>query len=64
MESVIKWKTGTPNEFGQYLVTTSTGFISTDVWLKDVMRWYEHSEDCFEEVIAWCPLSGIEPYKE
>ena len=62
MESVIKWQTGTPKEEGEYLVTLKT--------LKGVIV------DClsFEEygwnlainckVVAWCPLSDIEPYKE
>ena len=43
MGSVIKWQTGEPKEGGQYLVTTSVGFVSTDVWLKDAKRWYEYS---------------------
>ena len=64
MESVIKWQTGEPKEGGQYLVTTSLGVVSTDVWLKDAKRWYEYSEDYFDVVIAWCNLSDIEPYKE
>jgi hypothetical protein len=59
MESVIKWQTGEPKEVGRYLVSTKNGiccgFYHTDG------RWGALLNG---NVIAWCPLSDIEPYKE
>lgn len=30
MESVIKWQTGEPTEFGLYIVTLGDGSVATD----------------------------------
>lgn len=65
--SIIKWKTGKPKEFGEYLVTLQDGSIQVDSWEYDVIcdeegipfwRLYTYN------VTAWCKLSDIEPYKE
>lgn len=64
MESAIKWRTGQPKEGGQYLVTTSCGFVTTDFWIEYENCWFEYVETYFDVIIAWCPLSEIEPYKE
>ena len=67
MESVIKWQTGTPKENGDYLVTrysplgkgrtyTQTNYYFYGKWVIEVLD--------ASYVIAWCPLSEIEPYKE
>ena len=66
MESVIKWRTGEPKENGYYLVSTTNGIVSTDAWIAEYNgnRWYEYTGDYFGDVIAWYPLSEIEPYKE
>lgn len=60
MESVIKWHTGEPKETGRYLITTKTGVIFEDCWYCSINRWEKYTWD----VLAWCPLSEIEPYKE
>ena len=62
MESVIKWQTGAPNEPGQYIVTTWDGLVDYDVA-------YRHRDGYlfwgfYNNVLAWCKLSNIEPYKE
>lgn len=59
MESVIKWRTGEPNEYADYLVTIIGGEV-------DVMTWIGYEWDSWlgDSVIAWFPLNEIEPYKE
>ena len=64
MESVIKWQTGEPKEEGCYLVTYQTShgkFI-------EITQYEEYGWDIYTsascKIIAWCPLSEIEPYKE
>ena len=57
--SVIKWQTGEINNNGCYLVTNREGRV--------YIIWYRKGSilsDSFENIIAWCPLSEIEPYKE
>lgn len=58
MESKIKWQIGEPKEVDGYIVTLSDGTITLDC-AKDG-KWYINEEN----VIAWCPLSEIEPYTE
>ena len=60
MESVIKWQTDAPNEPGEYIVTTWDGIVDYDIA-------YRHSDGylCwgnFNNVLAWCKLSDIEPF--
>ena len=67
MESVIKWNVGSPIKEGEYIVTrysplgkgrtyTQVNYYRNDEWtIKTLDASY---------VIAWCPLSEIEPYKE
>lgn len=63
MKSIIKWQTGLPNIEGEYLVTEDTGDVVVDYRcvLEHYQYWEQHRND---EVIAWCKLSDIEPYKE
>ena len=68
MESVIKWRTGEPKEDGWYLVSIKSKYlelqVDTDYWnafFDGENFWSAYDE---EDVIAWCPLSEIEPYKE
>ena len=63
MESVIKWQTGEPKEGGYYLITTDSGIITTDLWRIFPNRSSWEYRGKFE-VVAWCKLSDIEPYKE
>lgn len=60
MESVIKWQTGEPsNQYMFCVITDSYGHVDIDVW--DGEQWLSNP---MEEIVAWCPLSEIEPYKE
>ena len=60
MESVIKWKTAIPTEKGKYIITTKDGVGCIYFDPKDI-----YDVDFFKQfVIAWYPLSDIEPYKE
>lgn len=64
MESIIKWQTGEPKERGYYLVTLTNNKVELDEYcgiIEDELGWFEHEED---EIIAWCKLSDIKPYKE
>lgn len=63
MESVIKWQTGEPKEEGCYFVTLKDGRVVFNFWkiLPNCSYWI-HSRN--ENIIAWCKLSDIEPYKE
>ena len=68
MESVIKWSTGEPKEAGCYIVTLEDGCVFCDDYScymtlngKIEMEWHLVESS---DVIAWCPLSEIEPYKE
>ena len=63
MESVIKWQTGFPTVEGEYLVAELNGNVTCDCWCvyEHYQYWAQHTD---REVIAWCPLSDIEPYKE
>ena len=62
MDSTIKWQTGAPNEPGQYIVTTWDGLVDYDV----AYRNRDGYLFCgfYNNVLAWCKLSDIEPYKE
>lgn len=59
MESTIKWQTGEINDDGYYLVTNREGRVYVLCHRKGSIFSYS-----LESVIAWCPLSDIEPYKE
>ena len=64
MESVIKWHTGEPKEKGYYLVTYQSLIGATiETALYEEYGWDIYASD-YCKVIAWCPLSEIEPYKE
>lgn len=60
--SSIKWQTGEPKETGEYLITTSDGNVYYDIVYTNskckMLFWN------FNNVLAWCKLSDIEPYKE
>lgn len=64
MESIIKWQTGEPKEEGYYLVTfQSLDGLTVETAGYDDYGWGIYTSD-YCKVIAWCPLSEIEPYKE
>lgn len=62
--SVIVWHTGTPDKVGDYIVTGKTDegdvFIIEDSFMSNCEWWV--CDSC--EVLAWCPISNIKPYKE
>lgn len=61
----IKWQTGMPEQSDVYLVTTTAGEVTMRVMYDpygDDPNWLNDEED--DEVVAWCKLSDIEPYKE
>lgn len=62
MESTIKWKTGVPEETGDYLVQ-----MKNHEMIFDVNFWSNLSNSwLFDDalVVAWCKLSDIKPYME
>lgn len=60
MESIIKWKTRTPNDSGRYVITLKWKDVETDWYDKD-LGWHRYHD---KDVVAWCNLNNIEPYKE
>jgi hypothetical protein len=58
--SIVHWQTGKPKESSAYIVTLRFGLIEEDWWNNIIQRWTRNKG----EVIAWCKLSDIEPYKE
>lgn len=64
--SVIVWHTGVPDKVGDYIVTGKTDegdvFVMEDSFMSNGVWWGCRSHSC--EVIAWCPISNIKPYKE
>ena len=59
-ESVIKWQTGEPKTHGRYLVQTKEDGFQIAFWSAYVQSWSLYNNS---EIIAWCKLSDIEPYK-
>lgn len=61
--SLIEWQTGEPKEFGDYLVSTTDGEVKMVGRIEFSRGWkWLGIED--NEVVAWCKLSNIKPYKE
>lgn len=61
MKSIIEWKTGEPKKVGRYLVQTKDDGVQISFWSSFIQSWSLYSKS---EIIAWCKLSDIEPYKE
>ena len=68
MESKIKWRTGVPVGRGKFIITYKhfecfTKHVTTAI--REGNTWYDTNFDRLRvDVIAWCPISDIEPYKE
>ena len=62
MESVIKWQTGEPNINGAFLVTYKNSVCKFERKRGFWMYYGLIIND--KDVVAWCKLSDIEPYKE
>lgn len=69
--SKIKWHTGEPKKEGKYVVSLLGGRVMVDElysyeYIKGSSSIIEFAWRCnfFDDVIAWCKLSDIKPYKE
>jgi hypothetical protein len=64
--SVIVWHTGTPNKTGNYIVTGKNDegdiFVMEDLFMYN-NGWWACGYRSYE-VLAWCPIGNIKPYKE
>lgn len=62
---IIQWQTGTPKEsFRKYLITTKDHEVEVDMWLDVPDEYGDHWERHYDEdVIAWCMLDDIIPFK-
>lgn len=62
--STIQWQTGTPKHPGRYLITTKHHEVDVDMWRstadEDGDHWLRHYD---VDVIAWCEMVSIEPFK-
>ena len=61
MKSIINWQTGEPKSHGRYLIQTKDDGLQIAFWSSYVQSWSLYNNS---EIIAWCKLSDIEPYKE
>ena len=59
MTSEINWSTGFPDKFGTYLVTTIFDVVDICHFKDDEWQIYDN-----EEIVAWCLMNNIKPYKE
>ena len=64
----VKWQTGKGHAFNyECLVTVhdSNGktYVDTDFWNDSLNEWTYHNKYTGSEVIAWCKIKDIEPYK-
>lgn len=61
---IIQWQTGTPKEMGKYLITTNNHEVEVDMWFGVPDEYGDHWERHYDEdVIAWCLLDDIIPFK-
>ena len=62
--TTIQWQTGIPKEMGKYLLTTKDYEVEVDMWFgvpnRDGDHWERHYD---EDVIAWCMIEDIIPFK-
>lgn len=63
MKSQIKWQTGEPEEEICHLITLKTGIVIPAIWSQKEGWHSENNLFRFYNVIAWCKLSDIKPYK-
>lgn len=60
----IKWQKGEPKEEIFFFVTLKSGVVIPAIWSQKEGWHSENHLFNFNNVIAWCKLSDIEPYKE
>ena len=64
MESKINWQKGCPEQSGNYIVTMSTGEVTVKEFYNPyTSHCYWEGVEENDEVIAWCKISDVEPYK-
>lgn len=65
--SSVKWQTGKPVKEGYYLVTDNLGYVRPDYWgIRHNEGGQYHCWSFYtgnQQVLAWYPVSGFEPYK-
>lgn len=62
--STIVWQTGTPKHTGRYLITTKHHEVEVDMWLQKADEYGDHWQRHYDvDVIAWCEILSIEPFK-
>lgn len=63
-KSTIKWQTGTPKHTCTCLITTKYNTVEVDIHTSKPDEygghWFKH---CDIDVIAWCEIESIEPFK-
>ena len=63
MGSTIKWQTGEPKENGDYLVSLKNGTVESSHACQKIGGGFDFVPGS-RNVVAWCKLSDIKPYKE
>lgn len=62
MVGIFNWQTGTPTEYGDYLVlhldANKQKVIHHDVWFETSECWQSN----WHNIIAWCKYSDIKTY--
>lgn len=62
--TTIQWQTGTPKETGKYLITTKHHEVEVDMWRRIPDKYGDHWKSHYDEdIIAWCLIENIEPFK-
>ncbi len=62
--STIPWQTGMPKVFGKYLITNKYHEVEVDMWFGVPDSYGDHWERHYDEdVIAWCLIENVEPFK-
>lgn len=66
--TTIQWQTGTPKETGTYLITfkylDEFHVVDVDRWCGVPDNYGDHWEKHYDvNVIAWCLIENIEPFK-
>ena len=62
--TTIHWQTCTPKYAGQYLITTKHHNVEVDMWSSKRNEYGDHWMRHYDvDVIAWCLIENIEPFK-
>lgn len=62
--TTIQWQTGTPKEIGKYVITTKHHEVDVDMWSSIPDKYGDHWNRHYDsDVMAWCLIENIEPFK-